>query len=359
MLGSLAWMLSNVRAVESSANGEATEPILVTAEVELRELTERTVFRGTIGPSSNMTVEYHGRTEDGSTPLLTGAATRERPVHEGDVLVQISGRPMILIQGDIPSHRTIGFGSVGPDVEQLALALERLGLLNAEAVSSEWDRQISTAVVALYESLGYRPSQAGRTLDDTRTPALSGIQIPFGEMWVSPKVPLRVEFTLVHVGQALGGGGVVVVTDDELVVNASMDTRDARRFLEDRSFVFTLQEGETPTRLVPEAYVIVDLGRDQSNLILIPEIGLEESQRGLNGLIAAERPLLPTESLVVPSSALSVTSSGHARVGRLMEDGSVRAVPVDVGPAAGGYVSISVPDGSVVAGDLVVLGFRG
>src|SRR5688572_15483719 len=103
MLGSLAWMLGNIRIVQSQVDEGVGEPILVTAEVELQRIVERTVFRGKIGPSTTMTIEYHGQNEDGNAPILTWAPPVGTSVREGGVIVEISGRPVILIEGDTPS----------------------------------------------------------------------------------------------------------------------------------------------------------------------------------------------------------------------------------------------------------------
>lgn len=100
------------------------------------------------------------------TTRLVGAAimTSDPPevgatIKEGDVAFEISGRPVIVLSGDLPTYRDIAPGSRGPDVAQLELGLQRLGI-DTGAVDDTFDAATSTGLAALYQTLGFDPPGA-------------------------------------------------------------------------------------------------------------------------------------------------------------------------------------------------------
>src|SRR5690606_15295164 len=76
---------------------------------------------------------------------------------EGDVAVEVVGRPVFLLQGDIPMYRDLRPGATGDDVLQLEEALARLGVFAGEP-DGTWDQMTGAAVAAWYEQAGYRPN---------------------------------------------------------------------------------------------------------------------------------------------------------------------------------------------------------
>ena len=48
-------------------------------------------------------------------------------VLEGTRLIEVSGRPVFALQGDVPVYRTLTPGMAGADVAQMQVALARLG----------------------------------------------------------------------------------------------------------------------------------------------------------------------------------------------------------------------------------------
>jgi hypothetical protein len=77
-------------------------------------------------------------------------------VNAGDVLIEISGRPVFVLPGAFPTYRTLGQGSAGPDVQQLRAALNKLGI-KAGPSSKTYDAVLADAVQKLYTRSGYPP----------------------------------------------------------------------------------------------------------------------------------------------------------------------------------------------------------
>ncbi|HQZ34280.1 MAG TPA: peptidoglycan-binding domain-containing protein [Ilumatobacteraceae bacterium] len=85
-------------------------------------------------------------------------------VVEGQVVVEVSGRPVFVMQGDVPVYRSLQPGMAGPDVVQLQAALTRLGFSpDADGVFGEATKQ---AVTALYSAAGFAPMASATTMAD-------------------------------------------------------------------------------------------------------------------------------------------------------------------------------------------------
>jgi peptidoglycan hydrolase-like protein with peptidoglycan-binding domain len=75
-------------------------------------------------------------------------------LEEGDVAVEVAGRPVLVLQGDLPTFRNLTPTLTGPDVRQLEEALTRLGL-DPGTVDDVYDAGTEAAVAALYLRAGY------------------------------------------------------------------------------------------------------------------------------------------------------------------------------------------------------------
>jgi hypothetical protein len=102
-------------------------------------------------------------------------------VKEGDVLMQVSGRPVLVLRGSVPMYRTLGPGTSGDDVKQLEEGLARLGFAPGRA-TGKFGGGDATAVSRWYKSKGYQaeePSGADKqqlgTLEAAVTTAQQGL----------------------------------------------------------------------------------------------------------------------------------------------------------------------------------------
>ncbi len=148
---------------EIAAATAAPEPSLITVPVEFRELSSRVVVRGTVQSSEETPINVSGSTE--LTPVVTRMPKESGDeLAEGEVAIEITGRPVIVLQGKLPVYRSMGPLMEGPDVEQLEEALVRLGFDPGE-VDGVYSSATSSAVDDFYRSLGYKP--AGPTSIET------------------------------------------------------------------------------------------------------------------------------------------------------------------------------------------------
>lgn len=98
--------------------------------------------------------------EDAERAVVSSLRVTEgQSVQGGSVLLEVSGRPVILLPGAMPSYRTISPGGTGPDVVQLQKALRSLHYLSGEESGFGPDTQ--DALVSLYGKLGYKVASTG------------------------------------------------------------------------------------------------------------------------------------------------------------------------------------------------------
>ncbi len=158
----LGWVLGQriKSPAEAAAEKAAPEPSLITVPTEMRELSSRVVVRGTVVSSGSTAIGVSGSTLGAS--LLTRLPLGEGdPLEEGDVALEVAGRPVLVLQGDLPEFRSLAPGMEGPDVRQLELALARLGY-NPGTIDDTYSVSTGEAVADLYEDAGYSANEPSR-----------------------------------------------------------------------------------------------------------------------------------------------------------------------------------------------------
>lgn len=231
----LLWAATTTIQRPSDREVQDVTPSLVTEEVQRRVLESAVIARGDVVETDAFTVTLNGDVGGlEGEPVYTGRVAREGSrVGHGAVLAEISGRPVILLEGPVPMYRRLTVGTVGSDVEQLERGLSRLGFLGAP-VDRVFDRSTALAVQALYQELGYDPTRVvpdgeDVALEPTETtrpaePALPVIAVPRGEVVFVPGLPRRIAKASVTVGQVPGGAAFTLRgTEAAVVANVPHD----------------------------------------------------------------------------------------------------------------------------------------
>jgi peptidoglycan hydrolase-like protein with peptidoglycan-binding domain len=140
---------------EAAARTAPPTPSPILVPVEERILSSNVVTRGTAryGSPQPISVAPSALKAD-TTVLITTLPARNARFDEGDVMLTTSGRPVFVLQGEIPAFRDLVPGTCGKDVRQLEEALARLGF-DPGPVDGTYDAQTSGAVARWYESAGY------------------------------------------------------------------------------------------------------------------------------------------------------------------------------------------------------------
>ncbi|MFC8592164.1 peptidoglycan-binding protein [Streptomyces atroolivaceus] len=143
---------------QAAADAAAPEPDVLSAVVDERVLKDSVILRGTVtaGQSVEVTPVLAETGDSGTRTVVTklpvGAGDR---VSEGQVVLEVSGRPVFVMKGTLPVYRDLKPGSVGNDVRQLQKALASLGHHTGRDAPGTFGAGTKTALSAFYRDIGY------------------------------------------------------------------------------------------------------------------------------------------------------------------------------------------------------------
>jgi peptidoglycan hydrolase-like protein with peptidoglycan-binding domain len=139
---------------EVAARTKAPPPSPILVPIERRVLSTDVVTRGTVRFGLPQQVSLAPSTLKTGPGLITSLSAKNAQINEGDVLVTASGRPVLVLMGQIPAYRDLVPRLNGQDVRQLEEALKRLGF-DPGPVDGVYDQQTSAAVAKLYKARGW------------------------------------------------------------------------------------------------------------------------------------------------------------------------------------------------------------
>lgn len=159
--GLLATTLVKSPAQVAAETGPPAQGVL-TAEVERRVLAQKVVMRGTVVADQSVEVAPQPRSAEGAgTPVVTKLPLRAGdPVAAGQLLAEVSGRPVFTLKGTLPVYRDLKPGTTGDDVAQLQQALRELGHGTGADPKGVFGAGTKTALAARYKAIGYDPLPA-------------------------------------------------------------------------------------------------------------------------------------------------------------------------------------------------------
>ncbi|MDR2974894.1 MAG: hypothetical protein LBV00_09355 [Propionibacteriaceae bacterium] len=120
-----------------------------TAKIERTSLVAGFVMSGTLAYGAPTTL-------GGGGGVVTKLPQVGQTVATGQVVMEVEGSPVFLLQGDIPLWRAIGPGSSGVDVAMVRDALIKLGLSAGTAGAQDYDQGLSDGIAQLYANAGYQ-----------------------------------------------------------------------------------------------------------------------------------------------------------------------------------------------------------
>lgn len=125
-------------------------------------LASAVVTRGTVSASQTVGLAPVGATVDGSAaPVVTKMMVRSgKTSPPGQVLVEVSGRPVFALPGALPVYCDLKPGSHGDYVRQLQQALTSAGHSTGSDPSGTYGPDTTQAIGPLYAAIGYDPVPA-------------------------------------------------------------------------------------------------------------------------------------------------------------------------------------------------------
>ena len=148
---------SQIRSpAEVAADAEPPPASNITVEVVSETLSADVIARGDVVYDEPVQMTLSGSFADQPARLVVTETVEEGDeLVEGALAVEVVGRPVFLLAGEIPMYRDLRPGATGDDVLQLEEALARLGFFS-DTPDESWDDATGTALAAWYESAGYR-----------------------------------------------------------------------------------------------------------------------------------------------------------------------------------------------------------
>ena len=144
-----------ISPLDAAAGAGAPEPGLVTVPVEYGELSNDVTLRGDVGYADAVELKLDTTSFEGAA-IVTGQVPEVgAELSALSIALEVTGRPVIVLPGELPAYRTLTFGVSGPDVLQLKAALAEVGIEPGDRESDVFDEATANAVGELYRQAGY------------------------------------------------------------------------------------------------------------------------------------------------------------------------------------------------------------
>jgi peptidoglycan hydrolase-like protein with peptidoglycan-binding domain len=334
-----------LRAPDSGAAGDTTtaqgdtSSSLSTANVERRDLVDKTNVSGTLGYGEAPPVRGH---RAGTVTSTTEPGTI---LERGATAFTIDGRPIPLLYGTVPMWRRLDVGVEGIDVAQFEANLVAMGYATDAQLKNDgkYDARTAAAVKKWQKDLG---------VEQTGFVDVGDFEYVAG--------PVRVKANKVAVGDQAGPGSTVLeVTDTAREVTIKLDANRQSLAKEGAAVTVELPDGSTAPGKITDVGRVAeaeDNGAGSSGTSKITvTVTLDDPNAG-SSLDAAPVTVRLTKStaqnvVAVPVRSLLALSEGGYAV-EVVRGGVHSLVGVKLGSFADGWVQI---DGQVQEGDEVVI----
>jgi len=186
-----------------------------------------------------------------------------------------------------------------------------------------------------------------------------GVQVPADEIVFIPALPVRVEQANVLVGDA-ASGAVMAVTDNQLAIDSSLPLDTAP--LVKPGMQVAIDEQALGIKARGVVARVADTpgthGVDRQHIYF--KVRVDETPTTLEGV--SLRLTIPVESTkgavtAVPISAVSRAADGTSRI-QVKHDGALEYIVVEPGLSDDGFVQVTPVEGTLAAGQLVVVGYE-
>ena len=270
-------------------------------------------------------------------------------VRPGQVIVEVSGRPLFALQGAVPAYRDLVPGDTGADVAQLQRGLAAIGYPAGGDTAGTFGAGTAAAVAAFYAALGY-------TLPGGEP------MVPRAEVMFVPRFPARV----IKVAGPLGKqapGSLATLSMGPPGVAGQLNPADGA--LVKAGLAVTVTDPATglarPGRIVSVARRTTAAHSLNGGVYLPAAIRtsrpLPLSMIGQNVSLSIAAAHSDGPVLAVPEAAVFARADGRLYVTRVTGTGAGVQVPVRILVTGNGLVGVApAGGGTLAAGDRVAIG---
>ena len=192
---------------------------LITVPVELGELSNDVTIRGEVAYSDSVEVRVDTSAISGPA-VVTGRVPAVGTELTGlSTALEVAGRPVIVLPGELPSYRTLQVGVSGPDVVQFKQAMRAVGLDAGNPDDDVFDARAANAVTALYDQAGYPSPEPPEGAEEGVRAAQDGVR----------GAEQAVRDARAELDRARGGADAVEVREADNAVNSARRELEAAR----------------------------------------------------------------------------------------------------------------------------------
>ncbi|WP_244204299.1 HlyD family efflux transporter periplasmic adaptor subunit [Streptomyces africanus] len=349
-------------------------------------ISQALITRGKVTASQHTDISSGPKAgEDAGRSVVT--KVKAAPGHKlaaGQVLLEVSGRPLFVLKGDVPAYRDLVPGKRGEDVAQLQAALRNSGHPTGNDLSGVFGPGTEQAVTSFYRSIGYEvpateapvslaekdpapePGEAASSplAKPENDPPRTVPTFPMSEVVYVRSFPAYVEEVRTKVGEE-AGESLLSLSAGALTVEGSVTPQEKGmiragqkvRIYSDTAGREYLGEVES---ISMERTTAKDGGEESGEqkytVEVTPSQPLPMKLNGENVQLTVVAASSQGKVLAVPSSAVSTGADGLTSVTERTGQ-KERRIPVTVGVSGDGYVEIVPRKGArLEAGAQVVVG---
>jgi hypothetical protein len=323
-----------------------------TAMVTRRTLVSQTQVSATLADAGSYTIVNQ------ATGTVTWLPAAGRTVRQGGVLYQVSGSPVVLLYGKVPSYRDMSEGLTGADVRQFNKALITLGYTTR------------ADVLAPGLGMGYFSVATAAAWEDCQT-AL-GVTVPAAKVTLGQVVflPTAAKISTWESGVTLGaaaapGAALMTATSDSPVVTIALDTSQQAEVRAGDTVSVTLPRGNTTPGVVTSVGTVATTNATTHSTTITVLVTLKHPAQVRHLSSAPVTVSIITgvvrNALVVPVTALLAQPArgvGEAGGGYAVEvagNGGHHLVPVSVGMIDNASGLVQVTGSGLAVGQRVVV----
>lgn len=171
-------LLSRVIVSPAQLASDAAAPPAgaITAPIESRVIENSVTTRADVTYADAVDVKVDASGLSGPAVVTGHVPEVGDTLSAGSVALEVAGRPLIVLPGDLPVYRTLHIGLSGPDVLQLKAALASMSLDPGDTASDVFDAATAAAIDRLYRASGYEPPRSSDSAQDAVDAAREGVR---------------------------------------------------------------------------------------------------------------------------------------------------------------------------------------